>query len=169
MKQKHIFIQVCLLLALATQVSHAAFIFGLKAHTTGSDMVDSASPWLSAISVEMLVFGFTLYGKKWVALFFAACSITLNALYYYSIQMTAYDYLVLIISSIIFPVAIWFCSELFDADMKAAALLKSQLQAKAERKAALLEKKARPASKPARPNRKAPKQQEEVPVKMEAV
>ena len=97
-------------MALATQVSHAAWLF----NDIGKPN-DGTLPWMGwvfALSLETSIFIFTVYGRKGVATFFAVVSTLINLLYYWIEAAVSYKFFAMLVISPIIPTTIWYYSEL---------------------------------------------------------
>ena len=104
-------INIVIVLALLTQVSHAAYVFNVIGQESNSTFTQIIS-WVFAISLETSIFIFTMYSRSKTATMFAIISTLINLLYYwYSPQWTLQFVGMLIISPII-PLTIWNYSEL---------------------------------------------------------
>lgn len=104
-------INIVIVLALLTQVSHAAYVFNAIGQESNSTFTQIIS-WVFAISLETSIFIFTMYSRAKTATMFAIISTLINLLYYwYSPQWTLQFVGMLIISPII-PLTIWNYSEL---------------------------------------------------------
>lgn len=104
-------IRFTIILALMTQVSHAAYLFALISKTS-NNWLDIILSYTFAISLELSIYIFTLENKKSVATFFAVISVLINLLYYWNFtEFNQYFYASILISFII-PITIWNYSDL---------------------------------------------------------
>jgi len=107
-------IRFVIILALITQVSHAAWVFG-KISQTKDQSLDQIMNYVFAISLELSIFIFTIEGKIKTATFFAVISTLINLLYYwFDVGFTLQFCSMLVISPII-PMTIYFYSDLIIA------------------------------------------------------
>ena len=81
-------------------------------------MVDYILPYIFALSLELSIYIFTLYGKKKVATSFAAISFLVNILYYWRLPDLNFQFVAMITISAIIPLTIWFYSDLLNTDIK---------------------------------------------------
>lgn len=103
-------VNLVVLMALATQVSHAAWLF----NDIGKEG-DSTLPWMGwvfALSLEASIFVFTLYDRKRVATFFAVVSTLINLLYYWITVSLSHRFFAMLVISPIIPTTIWCYSDL---------------------------------------------------------
>lgn len=103
-------VNLVIVMALATQVSHAAWLF----NDIGKPN-DGTLPWMGwvfALSLETSIFIFTVYGRKGVATFFAVVSTLINLLYYWIEAAVSYKFFAMLVISPIIPTTIWYYSEL---------------------------------------------------------
>lgn len=97
-------------MALATQVSHAAWLF----NDIGKPD-DGTLPWMGwvfALSLEASIFVFTIYSKKRVATFFAVVSTLVNLLYYWIEVSMSHRFFAMLVISPIIPTTIYYYSDL---------------------------------------------------------
>ena len=112
---KNLLIRITIIGALLTQVSHAADVFFLLSKQETFDKIMS---WVFAISLELSIYIFTIFGKKRIAVFFGIISCLINLLvYWFEVGFTQNFVGMLIISPII-PITIYFYSELIDEENK---------------------------------------------------
>ena len=103
-------IKATLVMALLTQVTHAAHLFLLISKTSG--WVEVVISYLFAISLEMSIYIFTIEEKKRVATFFAVVSILINLLYYWNFSKIDQSFYGSLLVSFIMPITIWNYSDL---------------------------------------------------------
>ena len=110
-------IRIVLLLALTTQITHAAWVFNeiSKDNTSLSSEIMS---YVFAISLESSIYIFTMAGKKKIAGSFAVISTALNILYYWFTIGFTFQFMAMMLISPIIPITIWYYSELIDDDNK---------------------------------------------------
>ena len=104
-------INFVILLALLTQVSHAAFVFNVISQQPESIFGKSIS-WLFAISLETSIFIFTMYQRQRTATMFAVISTLINILYYWYKPNLSLQFIGMLTISPIIPLTIWNYSEL---------------------------------------------------------
>lgn len=102
-------INIVIVLALLTQVSHASWLFNQISQ--GDDWFMG---WVFAISLETSIFIFTMYSKNRVATFFAIVSSLINLLYYWIPAGFSYKFFAMLVISPIIPMTIWYYSELIN-------------------------------------------------------
>lgn len=103
-------VNTVIVMALATQVSHAAWLF----NDIGKEG-DGTLPWMGwvfALSLEASIFLFTMYDRKGVATFFAVVSTLVNLLYYWIEASLSYKFFAMLVISPIIPTTIWYYSDL---------------------------------------------------------
>lgn len=103
-------VNLVIVMALATQVSHAAWLF----NDIGKPD-DNTLPWMGwvfALSLEASIFVFTIYSRKRVATFFAVVSTLVNLLYYWIEVSTSHRFFAMLVISPIIPITIYYYSEL---------------------------------------------------------
>lgn len=104
-------INIVIVLALLTQVSHAAYVFNAVAQNTNSTFTQIIS-WVFAISLETSIFIFTMYSRTKTATMFAVISTLINILYYWYTPEWSLEFVGMLIISPIIPLTIWNYSEL---------------------------------------------------------
>lgn len=102
-------INIVIVLALLTQVSHASWLFNQISQ--GDDWLMG---WVFAVSLETSIFIFTMYSKNKVATFFAIVSSLINLLYYWIPAGFSYKFFAMLVISPIIPMTIWYYSELIN-------------------------------------------------------
>jgi hypothetical protein len=102
-------INIVIVLALLTQVSHASWLFNQISQ--GDDWFMG---WVFAVSLETSIFIFTMYSKNKVATFFAIVSSLINLLYYWIPAGFSYKFFAMLVISPIIPMTIWYYSELIN-------------------------------------------------------
>jgi hypothetical protein len=106
-------VRFVLILALTTQISHAAWVFDAISKDSGS-LISEIMSYVFAVSLESSIYIFTVAGKKRTATFFGVISTLLNVLYYwFSVGLTFQFFAMMIISPII-PITIWYYAELIN-------------------------------------------------------
>lgn len=106
-------VRFVLILALTTQISHAAWVFDAISKDSGSLMSEIMS-YVFAVSLETSIYIFTIAGRKKTATFFGVISTLLNILYYwFSIGFT-FQFVAMMIISPIIPITIWYYAELIN-------------------------------------------------------
>ena len=106
-------VRFVLILALTTQISHAAWVFDAISKDSGS-LISEIMSYVFAVSLETSIYIFTVAGRKKTATFFGVISTLLNILYYwFSIGFTFQFFAMVIISPII-PITIWYYAELIN-------------------------------------------------------
>lgn len=125
MKRQHL-IRIAILSALFTQISHAANVFSSidKGETNWFEM---SLPYVFALSLELSIYIFTLYGMKKVATWFAVISFFINILYYWKEPALNFAFVAMVIISACIPLTIWFYSDLLQVDIKKAEAKKARL------------------------------------------
>jgi len=103
-------IRLTLIMALLTQVTHAAYLFLIISKSNG--WVDVIISYTFAISLELSIYIFTLEEKKKVATFFALVSISINLLYYWNFSKIDQFFYGSLLVSFIMPITIWNYSDL---------------------------------------------------------
>jgi hypothetical protein len=104
-------IQFVIILALITQVSHAAWVFGNISQTKGQAL-DQIMNYIFAISLELSIFIFTMQAKIRTATFFAVISTLINLLYYWFKVGFSLEFCSMLVISPIIPTTIYFYSDL---------------------------------------------------------
>jgi hypothetical protein len=104
-------IRFVIVLALITQVSHAAWVFG-NISQTKSATLDQIMNYIFAISLELSIFIFTIKGKLKIATFFAVISTLINLLYYWFKIGFSLEFCSMLVISPIIPTTIYFYSDL---------------------------------------------------------
>ena len=104
-------INIVIVLALLTQVSHAAYVFNAIAQDTNSIFTRIIS-WVFAISLETSIFIFTMVSRAKTATMFAVISTLINILYYWYSPKWSLEFVGMLIISPIIPLTIWNYSEL---------------------------------------------------------
>jgi hypothetical protein len=104
-------IRFVIILALITQVSHAAWVFGNISQTKG-EMLDQLMNYIFAISLELSIFIFTIKEKTKTATFFAIVSTLINLLYYWFKVGFSLEFCSMLVISPIIPTTIYFYSDL---------------------------------------------------------
>lgn len=112
---KQILIRITIIAALLTQVSHAAEVFYLLSKQETFDKVMS---WVFAISLELSIYIFTIFGKKKIAIFFGVISCLINLLVYWFEVGFSQQFVGMLIISPIIPITIYFYSELINEENK---------------------------------------------------
>ena len=110
-------IRVVLLLALTTQITHAAWVFNEISKDNNSLMSEIMS-YVFAVSLESSIYIFTMAGKKKIAGSFAVISTALNILYYWFTIGFTFQFMAMMLISPIIPITIWYYSELIDDNNK---------------------------------------------------
>jgi hypothetical protein len=101
-----------IILALLTQINHAAWVFDKISKSEG--IISLLFAYIFAISLESSIFIFTMSGKKKIATFFAVVSTLLNLLYYWYGVSWSFEFVSMVIISPIIPTTIWYYSELIN-------------------------------------------------------
>jgi hypothetical protein len=104
-------IRFVIVLALITQVSHAAWVFGNISQTKAA-ILDEVMNYIFAISLELSIFIFTIKGKLKIATFFAVISTLINLLYYWFKIGFSLEFCSMLVISPIIPTTIYFYSDL---------------------------------------------------------
>jgi len=104
-------INIAIVLALLTQVSHATYVFNAIAQNTNSTFTQIIS-WVFALSLETSIFIFTMFSRKKTATMFAVISTLINILYYWYSPEWSLEFVGMLIISPIIPLTIWNYSEL---------------------------------------------------------
>jgi hypothetical protein len=104
-------IRFVIVLALITQVSHAAWVFGNISQTKAA-ILDEVMNYVFAISLELSIFIFTIKGKLKIATFFAVISTLINLLYYWFKIAFSLEFCSMLVISPIIPTTIYFYSDL---------------------------------------------------------
>jgi hypothetical protein len=110
---KNSIVNIVIILALITQVTHAAWVFG-EISQSKTEWYDTILSYIFAISLELSIYIFTIFSKKKVATFFAVISTMLNLLYYWFEVAFSFQFVAMLVISPIIPVTIWYYSELLD-------------------------------------------------------
>jgi hypothetical protein len=110
---KNSIVNIVIILALITQVTHAAWVFG-EISQNKDEWYDIILSYVFAISLELSIFIFTIFSKKNVATFFAVISTLLNLLYYWFEIAFSFEFMAMLVISPIIPVTIWYYSELLE-------------------------------------------------------
>jgi hypothetical protein len=110
---KNSIVNIVIILALITQVTHAAWVFG-EISQSKTEWYDTILSYVFAISLELSIYIFTIFSKKKVATFFAVISTMLNLLYYWFEVAFSFQFVAMLVISPIIPVTIWYYSELLD-------------------------------------------------------
>jgi len=110
-------IRIVLLLALTTQITHAAWVFN-EISKDNYSLISEIMSYVFAISLESSIYIFTMAGKKKTAWSFALISTALNILYYWFTIGFTFQFMSMIIISPIIPITIWYYSELIDDNNK---------------------------------------------------
>lgn len=103
-------VNLVIVMALATQVSHAAWLF----NDIGKPD-DGTLPWMGwvfALSLETSIFVFTIYSRNRVATFFAVVSTLVNLLYYWIEVSLSHRFFAMLVISPIIPTTIYYYSDL---------------------------------------------------------
>jgi hypothetical protein len=106
-------VKIVLLLALTTQISHAAWVFDAISKDSG-DLMSEIMSYIFAISLESSIYIFTVAGKKRTAGAFAIISTSLNLLYYWFVVGFTFQFMAMLIISPIIPITIWYYAELIN-------------------------------------------------------
>ena len=112
---KQILIRITIIAALLTQVSRAAEVFYLLSKQGNFDKIMS---WVFAISLELSIYIFTIFGKKKIAIFFGVISCLINLLVYWFEFGWSQNFIGMLIISPIIPITIYFYSELINEENK---------------------------------------------------
>ena len=112
---KQLLIRITIIGALLTQVSHASDVFFLLSK---QEFFDKVMSWVFAISLELSIFIFTVFGKKRIAVFFGVVSCLINLLVYWFEAGFTQNFVGMLIISPIIPITIYFYSELIDEENK---------------------------------------------------
>ena len=104
-------INLVIILALLTQVSHASYVFNTISQDSKSIFTQIIS-WLFAISLETSIFIFTMYERQKTATLFATISTLINILYYWYKPSFSLEFIGMLVISPIIPLTIWHYSEL---------------------------------------------------------
>jgi hypothetical protein len=104
-------INIVIVLALLTQVSHASYVFNVISQTPDETFTKIIS-WVFAISLETSIFIFTMYSRSKTATMFAFISTLINLLYYWYSPGFNLEFVAMLIISPIIPLTIWNYSEL---------------------------------------------------------
>jgi hypothetical protein len=104
-------IRFVIVLALITQFSHAAWVFGNISQTKAA-ILDEVMNYIFAISLELSIFIFTIKGKLKIATFFAVISTLINLLYYWFKIGFSLEFCSMLVISPIIPTTIYFYSDL---------------------------------------------------------
>ena len=112
---KKLLIRITIIAALLTQVSHAAEVSYLLSK---QGVFDKIMSWVFAISLELSIYIFTLFGKKRIAIFFGVISCLINLLVYWFEVGFSQEFVGMLIISPIIPITIYFYSELINEENK---------------------------------------------------
>jgi len=104
-------INIVIVLALLTQVSHASYVFNVISQTPDETFTKIIS-WVFAISLETSIFIFTMYSRTKTATMFAVISTLINLLYYWYSPSFSLEFVAMLIISPVIPLTIWNYSEL---------------------------------------------------------
>jgi hypothetical protein len=104
-------INIVIVLALLTQVSHASYVFNIISQTPDETFTKIIS-WVFAISLETSIFIFTMYSRTKTATMFALISTSINLLYYWYSPGFSLQFVAMLIISPVIPLTIWNYSEL---------------------------------------------------------
>ena len=104
-------INIVIVLALLTQVSHASYVFNIISQTPDETFTKIIS-WVFAISLETSIFIFTMYSRTKTATMFAFISTLINLLYYWYSPRFSLEFVAMLIISPVIPLTIWNYSEL---------------------------------------------------------
>ena len=113
MNNKSLLVRIVIILALFTQVTQAAWVFE-QISQTKNNWFDTILSFVFAISLELSIYIFTIFGKKTTATFFAVVSTLLNLLYYWFKVSFSFEFCSMIVISPIIPITIWYYSELVE-------------------------------------------------------
>jgi len=113
MNKRNMLVNVVVILALLTQVTHAAWVF-LRISREPGTWHEQVMSYVFAVSLELSIFIFTIFSKKRTATFFAVVSTLINLLYYWFTVAFTLEFCAMVVISPIIPVTIWFYSELID-------------------------------------------------------
>lgn len=111
--QKQTLIRITIICALLTQVSHASEVFFLISKKTQFDLFVS---WIFAISLEVSIYIFTMYGKRKTAMFFGVVSCLINLISYWFEFGWSQKFSAMVLISPIIPITIYFYSELIEEE-----------------------------------------------------
>lgn len=112
---KKLLIRITIIAALLTQVSHAAEVFYILSK---QGVFDKVMSWVFAISLELSIYIFTIFGKKRIAIFFGVISCLINLLVYWFEVGFSQEFVGMLIISPIIPITIYFYSELINEENK---------------------------------------------------
>jgi nucleoside permease NupC len=104
-------INIVIILALLTQVSHASYVFNVISQNP-DELFTKIISWIFAISLETSIFIFTMYSRTKTATMFAFISTLINILYYWYIPDFSLQFIAMLIISPVIPLTIWNYSEL---------------------------------------------------------
>lgn len=104
-------INIVIVLALLTQVSHASYVFNIISQTPNETFTKVIS-WVFAISLETSIFIFTMYSRTKTATLFSIISTLINILYYWYSPGFTLEFVAMLIISPVIPLTIWNYSEL---------------------------------------------------------
>lgn len=104
-------INIVIVLALLTQVTHAAYVFNIISQDPDEGFNKIIS-WIFAISLETSIFIFTMYSRVKTATMFAVISTLINLLYYWYRPGFSLEFIGMLIISPVIPLTIWNYSEL---------------------------------------------------------
>lgn len=115
MIDKKLLIRITIICALLTQISHASEVFYLISKKTPFDYIIS---WVFAISLEISIFIFTIYGRTKIAIFFGVISCLINLISYWFSYGFTQNFMAMLLISPIIPITIYFYSELINEEEK---------------------------------------------------
>jgi hypothetical protein len=104
-------INIVIILALLTQVSHASYVFNVISQNP-DELFTKIISWIFAISLETSIFIFTMYSRTKTATMFAFISTLINILYYWYVPDFSLQFIAMLIISPVIPLTIWNYSEL---------------------------------------------------------
>lgn len=108
-------IRITILFALATQISHASYVYYTLSDGGNFEKIMS---WVFAVSLETSIFIFTMAGKRNTAIFFGMISWSINILSYWFEAGFTQKFVAMNVVSIIIPITIFFYSELIKNDKR---------------------------------------------------
>lgn len=106
-------VKIVLILALTTQISHAAWVFN-EISKDNTSIFSNIMSYIFAVSLESSIYIFTVAGKKKTAGAFAVISTSLNILYYWFTIGFTFQFMAMLIISPIIPLTIWYYAELIN-------------------------------------------------------
>jgi hypothetical protein len=112
---KKLLVNITIICALLTQVSHASQVYYLISDK--SDLQYWMS-WVFAISLELSIYIFTMSGERNTAIFFSFISCGVNLISYWFDLGWTQKFLAMILISPIIPITIYFYSELIKKQEK---------------------------------------------------